>query len=110
MSLQRFGQIVAHVMKTLPAEFEPYLDNVVVDVQEQPDVETLRQLGFTEEEIAQGESLYGLFVPMDLTSPWGGEAIDVRDLPQPAATGNAAAYSEPCTQRGGVSGCIRDPY
>src|SRR5207245_949079 len=81
ISLERFGQIVARVMKTLPAEFQPYLDNIVVDVEEEPDVEALRQLGFTEEEIAEGESLYGLFAPIDLPTPWGGDVIDVRDLP-----------------------------
>ena len=81
MSLRRFGQIVARVMKSLPEEFRPYLDNVVVDVEEAPDVETLRGQGFTEEQIARGESLYGLFAPMDLPTPWGGDVIEVRDLP-----------------------------
>jgi predicted Zn-dependent protease with MMP-like domain len=68
-------------MKSLPKEFEPYLDNVVVDVEEAPAVETLRGQGFSEEEIANGESLYGLFAPMDLPTPWGGDVMDVRDLP-----------------------------
>ncbi len=81
MSLRRFGKVVARVMKTLPQEFQPYLDNVVVDVQEEPDVDTLRQQGFTEKEIADGESLYGLFAPLDLPTPWGGDVIDTRDLP-----------------------------
>src|SRR2546421_30117 len=78
MSIQEFGQIVARVMKSLPEEFQPYLDNVVVDVEEAPDVQTLRGQGFTEEEIASGESLYGLFAPMDLPTPWGGDVLDVR--------------------------------
>jgi predicted Zn-dependent protease with MMP-like domain len=81
MSLRRFGQIVAEVMKTLPKEFQPYLDNVVVDVEEEPSIETLRQQGFTEEEIGSGESLYGLFAPIDLPTAWGGDVLDVRDLP-----------------------------
>ena len=81
MSLRRFGQIVALVMKTLPAEFQPYLDNVVVDVEKEPDIETLRQQGFTAEEIANGESLYGLFAPIDLPTAWGSDVVDVRDLP-----------------------------
>jgi predicted Zn-dependent protease with MMP-like domain len=81
ISLRRFGQIVARVMKSLPEEFQPYLDNVVVDVEEAPDVETLRRQGFTEEQIARGESLYGLFAPIDLPTPWGGDVIEVRDLP-----------------------------
>ena len=77
MSLRRFGQIVAGIMKTLPAEFQPYLDNVVVDVQEEPDTETLRRLGFTEEEIQSGATLYGLFAPIELPVPFG----LARDLP-----------------------------
>jgi predicted Zn-dependent protease with MMP-like domain len=81
MSLRKFGQIVASVMKTLPEEFRPYLDNVVVDVQEEPDVATLRQQGFSDEEIARGESLYGLFAPIDLPTTWGGDVVDLRDLP-----------------------------
>jgi predicted Zn-dependent protease with MMP-like domain len=81
MSLKKFGRIVARVMETLPPEFAPYLDNLEVDVEDEPDVETLRRLEFTEEEINDGESLYGLFVPMDLPSNWAGDVVDVRDLP-----------------------------
>jgi predicted Zn-dependent protease with MMP-like domain len=81
MSLRRFGRIVARVMETLPEEFKPHLDNLVVDVQEEPDEKTLRDMGFTDEEITEGDSLYGLFVPLDLTTPWGGEVVDVHDLP-----------------------------
>jgi predicted Zn-dependent protease with MMP-like domain len=78
MSLKKFGQIVARVMRTLPEEFHAYLDNVVIDVEEEPDEETLRQMDFTEEEIANGESLYGLFVPMPLQTP---DHIDFLDHP-----------------------------
>jgi len=81
MSLRQFGLIVSRVMETLPAELKQYLDNVVVDVEEEPDEETLRQMGFTEEDIADGETLYGLFAPLDLTTPWGSEVVDARDLP-----------------------------
>jgi predicted Zn-dependent protease with MMP-like domain len=81
LSLRRFGQIVARVMETLPEEWRPYLENVVVDVEEEPDDRTLRLAGLTEDEIAAGESLYGLFVPLELTSAWGGDAVDVHDLP-----------------------------
>src|SRR5262245_60352941 len=81
MSLKKFGRIVALVMETLPKEFEPYLDNVVVDVEDEPSVEMLQDLGYTEEEIAQGETLLGLFSPMPLPSAWGGDVIDMRDLP-----------------------------
>ena len=81
MSLRKFGRIVAGVMKTLPEEFRPYLDNVVVDVQEEPDVALLRQLGFTAEEIAQGETVYGLFAPMHLPNAWAGDVLDIHDIP-----------------------------
>src|SRR5262245_36314861 len=81
MSLRRFGAIVARVLEALPDEVKRYLDNVVVDVEEEPDVETLRRQGFTEQEIAEGESLYGLYAPLDVTTPWGSDVIDTRDLP-----------------------------
>lgn len=81
LSLKQFGRVVALVLETLPEEMRQYLDNVVVDVEEEPDLETLRQQGFTEEEIEAGESLYGLFAPIDLSSPWAGDVIDTRDLP-----------------------------
>ena len=76
MSLHRFGRFVARVMETLPEEFLPFLDNVVVDVEEEPDRETL-----TEEEIAAGERVYGAFALIDLPSLWGGDAVDLNDLP-----------------------------
>ena len=81
LSLRCFGRIVARVMETLPDEIKQYLDNVVVDVEEEPDAATLRKAGFTDEEIADGGSLYGLFVPLDVAAGWGGEAVDVSDLP-----------------------------
>ena len=81
MSLKKFGQVVARVMKTLPEEFHQYLNNLVVDVEEEPDYETLKRMEFTDEEIDAGESLYGLFAPIDLPGPWSGDAVDVRDLP-----------------------------
>ena len=81
VSLEKFGKIVAKVMESLPQRWEPYLQNVVVDVQEEPDEETLRKAGFTEEEIGAGESLYGLFVPLDVGAAWGGDVVDVHDLP-----------------------------
>jgi predicted Zn-dependent protease with MMP-like domain len=78
MSLRQFGRIVARVMETLPAEIAQCLDNVVVDVEEEPSERTLRDMGFTDEEIEAGESLYGLFVPMDVGSP---DEVDFFDRP-----------------------------
>src|SRR5438874_13218349 len=80
MSMRRFCQIVAHVMKTLPPEFRAHLDNVVVDVEEEPDLRTLRKAGFTEQEIDEGESLLGLFDPLELPSAYAGDAVDTQDM------------------------------
>jgi predicted Zn-dependent protease with MMP-like domain len=80
MSGKAFRQVVERVLETLPPEFQQYLDNVVVDIEEEPDEETLRRMGFTEEEIADGESLYGLFAPLELPAVWSGDVIDLTDL------------------------------
>lgn len=80
MSLRRFGWIVAQVMETLPDAFRPYLGNVVVDVEEEPDERTLRRAGFTDEEIAAGESLFGLFDPLWLPTVFSGDAVDAGDM------------------------------
>jgi predicted Zn-dependent protease with MMP-like domain len=71
MSLSQFGRIVAGVMETLPEEIARQIDNVVVDVEEEPDEATLRDMGFTDEELDAGETLYGLFVPMHIGDPDG---------------------------------------
>jgi predicted Zn-dependent protease with MMP-like domain len=76
MSLRQFGRVVARVMETLPEEFRQYLDNVVVDVEEEPDRKTLRRAGFTEEEIEAGETLFGLFDPLELPTGYSGDAVD----------------------------------
>jgi predicted Zn-dependent protease with MMP-like domain len=80
MSLRQFGQVVARVMETLPAELKEHLDNVVVDVEEEPDHETLLRAGLTEEEIQDGESLLGLFDPFELPTPFSGDAIDTNAM------------------------------
>jgi len=80
LSMREFGKLVRRVMETLPKEFEPYLHNVVVDVADEPDEELLRKAGFTDEEIADGETLLGLFEPLDLPSMFGGDAVDLHDL------------------------------
>src|SRR5207245_857057 len=80
MSLGTFGRIVARVMETLPDVFRPYLDNVVVDVERDADEHTLRKAGLTDEEIALGETIYGLFDPLEVPSGWSGDVIDVHDI------------------------------
>lgn len=79
LSMREFKQIVRQVMETLPAEFAPYLDNVVVDVAAEPDDDLLVQAGFTAEEIAAGDTLLGLFEPLEVTSSFAGDAIDLND-------------------------------
>jgi predicted Zn-dependent protease with MMP-like domain len=66
LSMSEFKTIVRQVMESLPPAFEPYLDNVVVEVADEPDEDLLRRAGFSEEEIEDGETLLGLFDPMDL--------------------------------------------
>jgi predicted Zn-dependent protease with MMP-like domain len=81
MSLRRFGRIVARVLETLPPVFEKYLDNVVVDVEDEPGRQALLDAGFSAAEIDAGASAYGLFAPLRLPSAWGGDVVDTRDLP-----------------------------
>jgi len=78
MSLKQFGRIVEQVIETLPPEIMRHLDNVVVDVEEEPSEEMLRKMDFTDEEIAEGDSLYGLFVPLPLGLP---DDVDFLDNP-----------------------------
>src|SRR3989442_412193 len=80
MSLRQFGHIVARVMETLPAELRPHLDNLVVDVEDEPDLRTLRRAGLTDEEIDAGESLFGLFDPLELPTGYSSDAIDTHDM------------------------------
>lgn len=78
MTLRKFGKIVARILETLPEELKPYLDNIVVDVENEPSPELLRHQGYTEEEIAEGESLYGLFAPLPLIDS---EGMDLAEVP-----------------------------
>jgi predicted Zn-dependent protease with MMP-like domain len=73
MSLRQFGKVVRRVMETLPDELKEHLDNVVVDVVDDPDEALLRSAGLSEEEIAGGETLYGLFDPVALPSGYDTE-------------------------------------
>jgi predicted Zn-dependent protease with MMP-like domain len=77
LSMEEFKQIVRSAMDTLPAEFQPFMDNVVVEVMEWPDDDLLQRAGFTEEEIDAGESLLGLFEPFEMPS----DGIDFTDYP-----------------------------
>ena len=61
MSRKQFHDIVVQTVNSLPDEAKKYLQNVVVDVEDEPDEELLLDLGYTEEEIADGASLLGLY-------------------------------------------------
>ena len=78
--MKHFCFLVTRVMATLPAAFRPHLDNVVVDVEEEPDDRTLRKAGFSDEEIAAGDSLFGLFDPLELPSVFAGDAVDTNAM------------------------------
>jgi predicted Zn-dependent protease with MMP-like domain len=78
MSMRKFAQIVRRALDRLPEEIARCLDNVVVDVEEEPSVEDLREAGLTDEEIEEGDSLYGLFVPLPLPQP---DDVDFLDQP-----------------------------
>jgi len=51
-----------------------------VDVEEEPDAETLRRAGFSDEEIEEGETLFGWFDPLQLPGPWSSDAVDTNDM------------------------------
>ena len=64
MSRKQFHEIVIGAVNSLPDAAQKYLHNIVVDVEEEPDEETLLAAGFSDEEIADGATLLGLFAPM----------------------------------------------
>lgn len=80
MSLRRFGRVVAAVMNTLPEEFYQHLDNVVVDVEEEPDRQTLLKAGLSAEEIDEGDTVFGLFEPLELPSLFAEDHIHAADM------------------------------
>lgn len=65
MSMKKFAAIVRQAIESLPDEIMVHMENVVIDVEDEPSVEFLREAGFTDEEIDAGESLYGYFMPLE---------------------------------------------
>src|SRR5262245_15200520 len=82
MNRTSFDRVVAQVMQSLPSQFAPFLENLVVDVEDEPSETKLRELGLTEEEIAEGVPMYGLFDPF-LGDDFGGLG-GVDDFDQPS--------------------------
>jgi predicted Zn-dependent protease with MMP-like domain len=66
MTMSHFGEVVQEAVGSLPEEIKRHLDNVVIDIEEAPTDDFLREAGFTDEEIDAGETLYGYFMPMDV--------------------------------------------
>ncbi len=81
MTRRAFKQLVADVMKSLPANLLPYLNNVVVDVADKPAKKLLRKAGFSPAEIANGDTLLGLFDPLDIPSGWMSDGLALEDMP-----------------------------
>ncbi|HMP02309.1 MAG TPA: metallopeptidase family protein [Gemmatales bacterium] len=63
LSPKEFRQHVKRVLDSLPPAIARHTTNLAVDVEDEPDEETLMHLGFTPAEIAEGDTLFGLFVP-----------------------------------------------
>lgn len=78
--MDEFCHEVEKTMNSLPSNFYEHLDNVSVEVEEFPTRKTLLKADFSEEEILNGDSLFGLFEPMELSHPWAGEAIEINSL------------------------------
>jgi len=81
MSLREFGEIVSRVMETLPKQFKPYLENLIVDIEDEPTPELLREQGYTDDEIADGDTLFGLFAPFPIVGELEFGGVDEHDQP-----------------------------
>src|SRR5262245_59227858 len=68
-------------MESLPPAFVPFLDNLVVDVEEEPSAKTLSGVGISDQEIAEGETIYGLFEPYQGDDFGGLGGVDGFDQP-----------------------------
>ncbi len=65
MSMKTFAAVVRRAIESLPDEIKRHLENVVVDVEEEPSDEFLYEAGFTDEDIEAGDTLYGYFMPLE---------------------------------------------
>src|SRR5262245_10154364 len=66
MSMEQFAAVVKEAVDSLPDEIRKHLENVVIDVEEAPTDDFLREAGFTDEEIDAGDTVYGYFMGMDV--------------------------------------------
>ena len=81
MSLRQFGRLVRDVMDTLPEPLRPFVKNLVVDIEDEPSHQLLQEQGMTEEEIADGDTLYGLFAPFPIAGETEFGGVDEHDQP-----------------------------
>ena len=65
MSMKKVAVVVRRAIETLPDEIKQHMENVVIDVEKEPSIEFLREAGFTDEEIEEGDTLYGYFMPLE---------------------------------------------
>jgi predicted Zn-dependent protease with MMP-like domain len=76
MSRSAFEEVVASALDRLPLEFATLMSNIAVQIEDDPDDQTLRELGLDPRE----DTLYGLYtgVPLDERGGWyGGVLPDV---------------------------------
>lgn len=62
MSGRQFEEAVRDALAEVPAQFAPYLENVIVDVEAVPDVQMLEEMG-----IEEPEDLLGVYLGTPLT-------------------------------------------
>jgi len=67
LSWDEFCDVVQQVVETLPEAFQPYLENVVVDVREQPESEDWDRLQQRDDAPREDTLLLGLFTGVPIT-------------------------------------------
>lgn len=56
LSDEEFGRVVEEAVESVPAGFRPYLEEIAIDIEDEPDARTLRDLG-----LRSKRSLLGLY-------------------------------------------------
>lgn len=86
--LARFRELVAEALDSLPRAIQPYLENVAVVVEDEPDDATLRDLGLDPDE----DTLFGLYT---------GTPVGERGAAHPSLPDHIAIYYLPLTDEYG---------
>jgi predicted Zn-dependent protease with MMP-like domain len=74
VSDEQFDQAVSEALDSAPPEFRPYMDDVVVDVQDFPDRQVLQRLG-----IRNRQSLLGYYHGIPLTRRSVSQTVQLPD-------------------------------